>query len=111
MSKWLKKLFPGMRQEWHPVAVVRLPEWTERDAATLREFLATPAGQKLVDRMRYTVTAMCMSTTDNSAETRATRRSLALVMEGMSSMADWDNYRRRTGAGVDDEDDNTFRAE
>jgi hypothetical protein len=102
LCDWFALVFPAFRAEVKPRVVMDLPDWNEADAANLANFLETRTGQRMMDRMRLTVTAMCMSPDDGDVMFRATRRSMALVLNGIESMADQDYWRARAFADADD---------
>lgn len=101
LGDWFALVFPSMRAEMTPRVVMDLPEWTEADAANLANFLETRTGQRMMDRMRVTVTAMCMEPSDGDVMFRATRRAMALVLNGVESMADQVYWRARAFADTD----------
>lgn len=102
LGDWFARVFPAFKGTVEPRVVMDLPEWTEADAANLANFLETRTGQRMMDRMRVTVTAMCMAPEDGDVMFRATRRSMALVLNGVESMADQDYWRAKAFANRDD---------
>lgn len=95
MINWLKRLFPATPDQFRPKVVEDLPTWTESDASQLDAFLQSRAGKHLMDRMKYTITAMCLDSRELDKEARADRRAMAWVIEGIDSLADTDFWHKR----------------
>ena len=113
LGDWLALVFPSMKTEVGTRVVVKVPEWTEADAANLTNFLETRTGQRMMDRMRVTATGMALTPEDGDVMFRATRRAFALVLHGIESLGDWDYFCKTSNrsrasfiAGNGDEDDN-----
>lgn len=92
--KWLKHLFPSLKQV-RPEVVVDLPEWTLADAADLGRFLETKTGKRLIQRMRYDVTCAVLDPNEATINMRDEWRAISHVLDGIQSMADYEYWKYR----------------
>ena len=90
------------KEEIKPRVVVDLPDWQVGDAIQTNAFLESRPGKKLLDRLRFTATAMCLDDEHCDAQLSADRRAFALVIMGLESMAD-EEYWRSADGEMDDE--------
>lgn len=94
MFSWLKECFKGMGKPKVEV-VVDMPSWSVADANQLQAFLESTAGKKMLDRMKHTVTAMCIDPRHFDEQMSADRRALALVINGIEHLADDEYWKYR----------------
>ena len=111
LGDWMAMVFPALKPEVATRLVVKVPDWTEADAANLANFLETRTGQRMMDRMRVTATGMALTPEDGDVMFRGTRRAFALVLHGIESLADWDYFckmsnRSQASLLAESDDDN-----
>ena len=94
MLNLLKKCFPNLGAPKAEV-VLELPEWSVADANQLHAFLESRAGHKMMERMRHTVTAMCLDPRHCDEQMSADRRALALVINGIELLTDDEYWKYR----------------
>ena len=94
MFSWLTKCFPGAKKPRTEV-ITEMPSWSVADANQLHAFLESRAGHKMLDRMKHTVTAMCLDPRHFDEQMSADRRALALVINGIEHLADDEYWKYR----------------
>ena len=92
MCKLLKRLFGGFRPRIKISLVRPIEAWTVDNAIALNAFLRSPTGQKLIDQMRYRITAGLLHR-DLTEDERVLLRALTLTIEGIESNADVEYWR------------------